>query len=313
MPLFSAFCPYGTLAFTSRKAHGEVLYRDQVANRGEGENFSTERGSVIDGITYANCMAYARARYTVERAGQQFRPTKAVEMLPKLEWEYGIVPSPGSSIKQRQLAVAAAAKLARGARKDNVEAVLTDLLGDDFIVYIPASKTGFTETTNTPASVGNWEKPGSSKAVYRLVGAPFVSGVAENVTIERIAGEASITAGQKLVLDVGDWNRTETVEALLSSSTTLRAVFTKPHSPGCMAVTGRVPNLGSTKRTNLVILSAAAMNDPERKRKANNALRKLLRGVSIWYLGEGTASASAGPWRVNYGRVNRTTIGAVSY
>lgn len=284
-----------------------------VANRGNGEYFSDDPSSNVAARDYANAMAFARARYTVERAGNQFRPLKAVEMLPALEWEYGITPGPRDTIRQRQATVAAAAKIARGASGENVRTVLTELLGDDFLAYIPTSYLDATLSPGAPEDVGNWVLPGTPGSVYRLIDPVSVIGSPLSVAIELVSGaDTPLIKDQKVVLDFEVSHRTEAVTVTVGGATSFQATFSHPHDPGTLLTTKRAPNQYSTKRHNLVLLSASAMADAEKRRKTNLALRKLLRGVSTWSLAEGEAG-TAGPFTVGGGKIGRTPIGSVTY
>jgi len=118
MPKFSAFTGFSHLRFSSRKSTAEKIYDDMLSN--QGGNFSTEFDSRNSGRIYFKALARARALQTLERAGQQYEPLQAVEMLPNLEHECGIVPLPTDSVHDRQIAVSAAMKIARGASTANV-------------------------------------------------------------------------------------------------------------------------------------------------------------------------------------------------
>src|SRR5690606_38582936 len=99
------FTAFGHLRFSSRPTHGEQIYRDMARSLGNGSNYSEDFDSLAMARVYANAMTFARAKYAVERAGSQFRPDVALELLPALEEEYGIVPDPGDNIEDRRRAV----------------------------------------------------------------------------------------------------------------------------------------------------------------------------------------------------------------
>lgn len=284
MPKFSAFTPFGHLRFSASPAPGEVIYDDMVRNSGGETNISTEfDDSPVNADLYCESMQLARAKQTVMMAGEQYIPLRAVPMLPKLEKENGVVPGPKDSIRKRQKVVSAEAKIARGAHRENVETVLRGLLGDDFVAILPTDKNALVESSNSPETVGNWKPPGSRKQVYKLLSSVALLGVPTTRNIKYIAGDpGGFEVGSYVLVDVGDYNRTERVLVTAATSTSFTATYTKPHNNGTLVANGRLPNLASTKRHSAVVLSESAAADPEKRRIANRALRKLLRGVSTW-------------------------------
>lgn len=314
MPRFSAFTRFSHLRFSRRLAHGERFYRELIRNQGDGANYSSDPASLVAAENYALAMGLARARYTADRAGHQYEPHRAVEMLPSLEWEFGLVPLPTATIEERQHDVAVAAKVARGARLDNVTRVLRELLGDDFIAYLPTAKGAGVPSTTDPANAGTWEAPGSPKAVYQLTTAITLRGSPTIALVAFVAGQdLGFSVGQRVTLDIGDTGRSESVIVNLGGTGGFGATFTQAHAIGAQVVIGRAPNMSSTKRHNLVVLSAAAMHDAEKRRKTNRALHRLLRGTSTWSLAEPSGVGTAGPFRVGHGTLGHTPIGTVSY
>jgi hypothetical protein len=315
MPKFSAFTPFGHLRFSSRPPTGQVLYEEEVRLYGGETNISTSfDDSPINAEIYSESMQRARAKDNATLAGQQFIPLRAVPMLPKLESEFGLVPGPKESIRARQKAVSAAAKISRGARLENVYSVLRELLGDDLIAIVPTVKGLHTETSDSPELVGLWKIPGTQKGVYRLTRAISTVGVPITVPIEYVAGEpGGFPTGPQVIVDVGDANRTECVYVNNGTATSFQATFTKPHNKGTLVASGRVPNLGSTKRHTNFVLSIAAMADPEKRRIANRALAKLMRGISTWSLVQENEGGGAGPFVIGESPIGRAATQALSY
>lgn len=61
-----------------------------------------------------------------------------------------------------------------------------------------------------------------------------------------------------------------------------QATFTKSHDIGASVVTGQFPYLWSTQRQLLVVLSSSKALDRETRRKVDEFMRKVARGVDIW-------------------------------
>jgi hypothetical protein len=119
-----------------------------------------------------------------------------------------------------------------------------------------------------------------------------------------------LVAGDKFVIDVSSYTRVETVEvATVVTTNTMLSVtgtFTQPHDRDVLMTTGRHPNQATSKRHNLFILSDAAAVDGVKRKRFHRAIRRLLRGVSTWSLGD-----ASGPFKVGVGRIGVTTIGEV--
>ncbi|HEX2882677.1 MAG TPA: hypothetical protein VHO25_24325, partial [Polyangiaceae bacterium] len=100
MPRFSAFTPFGQLRFSSKKSHSQIFYESLFAAYGGEENF---RKTGLQGARlYATAMVLGHARYTLDRAGNQFDPLKVGELLPIQEFEHGIIPPKGATIADRR-------------------------------------------------------------------------------------------------------------------------------------------------------------------------------------------------------------------
>ena len=283
-----------------------------VKNLGSGQNYSDEFNSLVGARLYANAMAFGRCKHEIERLGQQFRPTRALENLPLLEREYGLIPERGASINQRRAELVVAARVARGASRTNVEAVLIELFGADFLAYVTTGVADAIVSPADPVSTGIYSKPGRERGVFKLLGHVSQTLVPVSVLCRLIAGnQQTLRSGQRFVIDSGNYSRTEvvTVASVAPSGINLllTATFTKAHASGAFLATGRHASQATTKRENLFVLSDAAANDAQRRRRLHRLARRLLRGVSVW-----SAADQSGPFRVNEGKLGITTIGAVS-
>jgi len=72
------------------------------------------------------------------------------------------------------------------------------------------------------------------------------------------------------------------------------------------------PYWTSSKRHSLVVLTASAAADPEKRRKVHELMGRLARGVSTWDIAAESAPGFAGPFRVGEGRLGMTPIGTVA-
>jgi hypothetical protein len=311
MPRFSRFTPFGHLRFSSKPSHGELIYGDMVRSLGDGKNYTKDPESLAMARVYANAMLFARAFYTVERAGSQFRPLRAVELLPTLEREYGIVPEADQTIPERQRILAATARIPRGARRDNVVAVMTELLGADFIAYLTVDKSAAVVSHAAPADVGVYVKPGTPRSVFRTSSAVSILGTPKAVLYAPVVGASPrLTVGDRIVIDAGHLDRIEAVTVLAATTQFVVATFTKPHDPGVLVATGRHPHLMSTKRHDVFVLSSAAVRSGRIRGRVEKILRRLLRGVSTWSLTEETSPGAIGPFTIGESTIGITALEA---
>lgn len=312
---FSAFARFSNgFRFSSKPPHGQLIYRQMVSNLGGEKNFNTDFDSLAMARVYANAMAFSRAKYTLERAGSQFRPSHALELLPTLEREYGIAPDADATISDRRSELAVAMRIARGASRVNVESILSQLLGDDFVEYRTIDAADAVVTSEDPEEVGIYQPPGSPRSVFRLLQSVLTLGSPVTVEYEPVVGFATrVQAGDKIAIDSANPGRCEVVtiasadEDEDTETLTLTATFEHPHTSGLLFATGRFPYLMSSRRHNVVVLSESAMSSPRIRRRTDRTLRRLLRGVSTWSLTDGS-----GPFTVGGGQLGRTLIGSGS-
>lgn len=303
--LFSAFSEFGDWGFIEDDPPSARIFEDMLRNYGGAENYSDDFDSVFQARVYAFAMAFGRAYGAATRAGNQFDPYNAVELLPCLEFEVGRTPEPGETIEERQRQVAALLKIPRGARSTNVEAVLGEALGEHFVAYLPTPKADAVHAPADPEDTGAFPMPGDDRAVYRLVDGCGIG--TATLTVEHVAGTGLLSVGQVVVLDVADYGRMEAVavEAMLSP-TQMTVTTTHPHDPGQLFGNHRQPNQVSTRRHNAIKVTTEAALDPRLRRIAQRTAERLLRGVSTWSLID-----DSGPFRVGQGLIGITPIGDV--
>jgi hypothetical protein len=254
-----------------------------VADLGGGKNYSDDFDSLAAARLYSHAMAFGRVKLVLEAAGNQFRPDRALQLLPALEAEYGIVPERDATIGERRRELAAAMRIARGASQVNVDFVLGELLGDDFISYTPIPYDDAVVTTATPEDEGIYCLPGTQRSVFRLLDSVTFVGTPVTVAYEAVVGaKEELEVGEKFAVDAGDPGRVEIVEVTAIGDGTFTATFESPHNSGVLFATGRFPNLAGTKRHNVVKLTEDGAASARIQRRTNNAVRRLLRGVSTW-------------------------------
>lgn len=309
MPRFSAF---NSTHFTSKPSYEEQIYGEMVKALGNGKNYSVDFNSLVAARLYANAMAFGRCKYAIERLGQQFRPTRALENLPLLEHEYGLIPEIGASVAARRAELVVAARLARGASRSNVETVMAELFGADFVAYITNPIAGSVVSPAAPTDSGVYDKPGTQRGAFELLNHVMMTNTPVTFTCRLLAGNGqSLLPGRRFVISSGDYSRQEAVAvesvALSGGVYTVAATFKKAHVRGTILATGRHASQYTSKRENLFVLSAAAASDAQKRRRAHRLARRLLRAISTWSVAD-----ESGPFTVNGGRLGITAIGAVS-
>lgn len=309
MPRPSAF---NSTHFSSKPPHGEKFYREMVKALGSGANFSDDFNSVAMARVYANARALGRAKYAIERAANQFRPSRALELLPALEEEYGLVPVPNDSISTRRAELAVAAWIARGARRSNVTAMLSVLFGADFVRYITISAADAVQSPANPPDAGVYAPPGTARSAWRLLGP--VTSITSPVTVQAVCVAGLKEAPypeSRFVVDTGSAGRRESVAVINASvsgeTMTLTAQFSRPHDTGTVLAFGRHPQVATSKRHNLFLLTPAAARDNNTRLRLARIAKRLLRAVSTWSVSDGS-----GPFRVGHGRLGYTTIGEIT-
>lgn len=309
MPRASAF---NSTHFTSKPSYEEQIYGEMVKALGAGKNYSVDFDSLVAARLYANAMAFGRCKYAIERLGTQFLPSKALENLPLLEREYGLTPEVGASVAQRRSELVVAARIARGASRTNVEAILSELFGSDFVAYVTNSIADSVVFPVNAPNTGVYVKPGSPRAAFELLTNVARTAIPVTVPARLLAGNAqSLRAGVRFIIDSGDFGRAEavTVEAVsvVDGVYSITATFAKAHKVGAVIGTGRHARQATSKRENLFVLSATAASDAKKRRRLHRAARRLLRAISTWSIAD-----QSGPFKVGEGRLGITTIGAVS-
>lgn len=321
------------LAMSSAPSHAERFYAAMVGSMtgADGQTaFAVTPGSHMEAWCYATAMGLARERYALEHAGHEIEPSCVTESIEKREGEYGAIPADGDNLATRRGVLVARKLLPSGCAQTNVDSALSELLGADFLAYIP---TALGTEVNAPATIAaapmNLQRADLPNVLLRTIdglsgGVPGVLTVrfdaldtSTSTVVESATTVTSLRAavGDKIVVGANapDTAEVVTVSAVGISSgyRTFTATFTKAHEPGSVCVIGDWPYWHSTKRTSLVVLSETAAADAEQRRKVDDQLARMAREVSRWQIAGGSGGV-AGPFKVGVGLIGITPIGTIT-
>lgn len=287
MPLFSRFTPFGHFAFSSKPSHGQSIYeslRDSF-----GDVFSVEEDSLQQARLYAQAMCLASAQYQLDRAVNNRNPETATELLPALERDYQVIPSPHATINERRRYLAAFKKIGRGNRREAMEDALRTLLGSDFIELRNTQRADIVATPADPGVPGVFLGAGAKKKVFSLDVAVTTVGVGSPITvpITSLGGTDAPLVGETYCVDPDPRRNIEqiTIEGVSAGAITTR--FTLAHDRGTLAARPH-PYWISNQRVDTVVVTLAAATNPETRRKIHELMARLVRGVSTWQIIIGT-------------------------
>lgn len=140
MPVLSCFTSFGFLEFSSAPSECEKVYRSLISSyRGPDgtDTYDLSVGTQKEAVIFGWANAIAAASVTVRRAAAELRAETAYCLLEKQEKRYGITPAASDTVVQRQAALAARQKAARGPRFEAVWEGLRAILGDTLLAYRP--------------------------------------------------------------------------------------------------------------------------------------------------------------------------------
>jgi hypothetical protein len=316
VPLLSAFTPLGVLRLQSLPSEAEKIYNALVAGLGDG-NYAVTPGSREDGWCYAWARCLAVVRLTLIHAGKQIEADCVTEFMGDREAEWQIVPGLNDSLITRRLTLAARKLLPRGARWEAVVDALSTLLGSDFVWY----------RTTKPAEIDAWPAGGAGAQPMNLQ-LPAVERkrivITQPITLKlgspqfvtyQLADptQPALLVDDELVVQPENVARAERVTVTAVTPTNFQATFNGVHDSGCSATTMPWPAWTSSQRVDLVILTAAAALDPETRRKTNDLLERILRGVSTWGLVQQTGPNTAGPFTLDLSPLDATPLGTITF
>ncbi len=317
MPLLSAFTPCGMLAFSRQPPIAQRIYEDLMRSWGGTANFDETFDNPHAAIQYAHAMTLASCELTLERAGNNANPKKAVEMLAEIEHDYCLSPPANSTLWERRRDLSVAKALIRGATEESVVTSLQALLGDDFVAFRPTPIADLVTKPDFPYTTpGCWSNLAAPIKLWRLTGSVMYKFPTEvTVGVEFVDGSTEpLAAGELVVLDAGRTGCEEATTLLGVTDSTITVSCAKSHDNGGWVRSGYYPYWISNKRHSLIVVSATARADPEIMRKIHLLMHKLMRGVSTWSVVSETSPGSGvvGPTRVGTTIIGRTTIGTVT-
>lgn len=333
MPKFSIFTPFGALAYSSKPSKIQLIYEAIRANVGgdQGLNYSFTPGTYTEASAYARARELARIDYNLQRAQNNAIPHKASEAIPVWEQIYELAPGSGDDIPTRRAALAARERLPGGANYANMVAALTDLLGSDFVNL---RVTRSSEVVNTPTN------PGDSPANFAparttikqvriwgginagigtaLTGISADLGSPQTVNYVPFVNGASVQLfdGDVIVVDPGLKGITERVTVSSPTATTFVATFNLPHDAGAFATTQPFPYWTSNQRRLTIIVTQTAALDPEKRRKIDELMRRIARGVTTWQIAPKASSSLTGAFTIDdptLGLTDNAPIEAIPY
>lgn len=278
---FSAFHRFnGGFRFSSRAPHGRRIYDALKSSQGNtyDESFDGRQSARL----YAASMSLAAAQYQIDRALNNASPLTATELLGKIERDYQIVPNYQQTLQDRREMADARRKVTRGARRESIEDALRVLLGDDFVDYETTAASDRVTWPTLPEDVGAFKRAGAPKKGFRLLGNVSRLNVDLTVSFEAIPGLDAPVAGDTYTLETDSRSpSTERITILSVAASTITCQFTKPHAAGALAMSPH-PVWISNQRYDRIVTTFAAATNQETRRKINEVMARMLRGVSQW-------------------------------
>lgn len=312
MPTFSVFQDFTAFKFSGKPSRGEMIYRALVAI--ESGAFDLTPGTYEEARIYATAMGLARARYTLERAQNQTDPLKAIELLPQLEHDWGVVAREFDGIVARQRRVAAAFLLAKGAIRSAIEAGLRNILGNDFLALVPMDPANAT----IDESLALFSNPKLPFKLVRIspvtaVGVPFV---VDYVNADTTATPITIDVDDKLVIEPENTGLQEVVTVVDADlvARTFTATFANAHDDQSFASTQNYVPWTSTQCSLMVVTKPTSALDAEARRLVNEFMDKVSRGVWTWSIVQPTTpgAMTVGPFALDTSPLGAVPLGSAS-
>lgn len=305
----SCFTPCGLLEFSSGKPLAQSIYDQIKGSHGpayDAENFY----GVLSAKWYADAMALAAARKSLERAQNQADPWKVSDLLDDFEVHYGIVVPTGATLESRHEALAAVMQLTLGPKRGNVEYQLRAALGDDFVAWVT---TDAGPDTSFPAQPWLTSAIFGNPSLWKTVAiTPSVHFTGTPITVEfthQSGDDGALLVGDKLVVDPGELGQQELVTVTDRTDSTFTATFARPHGAGTMAIRRPWPVWCSTTKHSLVVVPHGRARDQLVREAATRVLRKLLPDNSTWdIVEEDTTPGTTGGFLPGVGEPGITPI-----
>jgi len=304
----SAFAPLGLLQLKSGAPAAEKLHATIAGLLSDGSEFAlaADVGTFVDCFSFALARSLAKVQLRQEKLDRSHLALGAYELLDALEEEFGLTPGPTDTLRSRRRALAAAMKVVLGSRRTVLEQALTDLLGDD---YVGLHVQGTSEVSIWPSALGDDPQvllvPDVPRKLVTLATAISTDlGSPQQVRYTPVdpAPEIghSLLVGDRLVVEPENLGRAEvvTVTSLAIGDPELyfTATFQQAHEPSALAAQMPFPAWGSSQRHLLVVLSATAAVDAEKRRRTHELLARTVTGVTTWSICPASGASQCGPW-----------------
>lgn len=213
MPKPSLFTPCCFLELSSRDPRPKGFYKELKAAYGTGYDFTPEDDAAgaaanhNEATAFARAMAIARARNSLERAGNQARGTTALDLLLLKARDWGVIPTATDTIASVQKKIGAKKLLLRGARLEAMLDGLSGILGANFIAYRPIATNEATVYPTWPSATARLKAhptlPAPSRKMCALVDPVGVTGSPLSVTYTNLdprAAEVDLAAGDVVMV-----------------------------------------------------------------------------------------------------------------
>jgi hypothetical protein len=295
---FSKFAPLGLYRLSRKKPIAKQIHDSLVNNL--GGQYELGEGSHMGALMFALAMSKARTQVVTRRAQAQRYADGVDHLIPVLEDQYGIVPSADWTLADRRAEIARR-KVRRGVWTEQaIAAALFEALGADFVAYRPLEQS---EAAIWPTDLGDSPmvlvSPNTPRKAIQLL-APISIGLGspQSVAVALLSAPSNPTStaatspqpGDVFVFDAGNSAIAErvTVTEFLSGpddgvpDPTIKATFSRPHDAGTRGYTNSFPWWTSTKRHALIVLTADAAQDANKRRRVDGIMKRAARGVSTW-------------------------------
>lgn len=321
MPRFSAFTPFGQLAFSSKLSMADRIYR---AMKGAvSDAFDMSVGTHQEAKVYAAARGMARAGMALVRAGNQAQFAKATDLLPLLEADYDLTPGAIDNINTRRVRGAAAERLSRGAALENIVASLRTILGSSFLAVrtlTAAEATVYPVAPYGDARVNALLPTAQARHVKLTNGATAAGGLLVGYTnLDPTRGEVALLAGDVVMVQPENSGLSEkvTVIAVTGSGSTRQfaATFARAHDVGAIVTTMPWPYQWSTKRSYLIVVAAGAAIDINLRRLVDEFMSRVVPATSQWAIVQPTTQGAltVGPFTLGTSPLGAVPLGTTAF
>jgi|HubBroStandDraft_5_1064220.scaffolds.fasta_scaffold21019_3 hypothetical protein len=312
MPKFSAFTPFGILAFSGAPSELQLQY--QALSQQLDQAFDPSIPS-NEAEKYATARHLARINLTLQRAGNQRDVTKAVDLLSLRERDFMAIPGPYDSTLTRQNRLKAAKLMALGANASNIRNTLATALGSAFVGLrlVKASE----RATDLPTS--NFQPLNLESKFLQLTLPLAVTGVQwatyENLDTT-IATPALLNVNDQVTVQgennvVAEVVQVTAVQTTTTGANQFQANFTNGHDIASTVTTMPFPRWSSTQSFMYVELTPAAAVNPVIRAQVDAIMAKLVRGWTQW--AQVAASGGfIGPFAIGTTPLGTATFGTIA-